>query len=342
MTQKSFVRKKVKSLTLGEKLRQLREDRRLRIYDLSRKISVKDRYIDALEQGRYDLLPTKVYAKGFVRSYARYFGVPEDVLLSLFEREYSVFYNINTRDDEETMNKLPQVPRFVLTPRIIAIFLGLAALLAIGVYLYFGIDSFISSPWLIIHEPVNNSVIQGNTVTVRGETRNNSRVFINGQQAFVDMDGSFAEEVILSVGANAIRVNSINKFNKETTQEIVVEAQYEVEQPAAPEDKKERVFIQARNAAIMVIVSADGEEIFNGTIAADEVREFRAHEKIVISTDNGKNTFFSADGEKYDAISSTNSPVAEWVYPQPVEDVVPAESEKVNEKEVTKKKEKKS
>jgi hypothetical protein len=296
-----------------------------------------------LEQGRYDLLPTKVYAKGFVRSYARYFGVPEDVLLSLFEREYSVFYNINTRDDEETMNKLPQVPRFVLTPRIIAVFLGMGALLAIGVYLYFGIDSFISSPWLIIHEPTHNSVIQGNMVTVRGETRSNSRVFINGQQAFVDMNGSFAEEVILSVGTNAIRVNSINKFNKETTQEIVAEAQYEVEQPAAPEEKKERVFIQARNAAIMVIVSADDEEIFNGTIAVDEMREFRAHEKITLSTDDGKNTFFSTDGEKYDPISSKSGPIEEWVFPQSVEqDVVPAEPEKANEKEVTKKKDKKS
>ena len=338
MTEKSFVRKKVKSLTLGEKLRQLREDRHLRVYDLSRKINVRDAYVDALEKGRYDLLPTKVYAKGFVRSYARYFGVSEDVLLGLFEREYSVFHNINTRDNEETVSKLPQVPRFVLTPRIIIVFFGFIALAAIGIYLYLGIDNFVSSPWLIVEEPVHNSVVHGNTVTVRGKTRSNSQVSINGQQVFVDMDGSFTDDVVLSVGTNAIRVNSVNKFNKETSQEIMVEAQYEVERQIV-EEKKEKIFIQARDTTVTLVVRADGEEIFNGTIAADEVREFGANEKFFITTDEGKNTYYSTDGETYQPLAEKSGSVTEWEFPRSQEDDVANEAvidDLENEKETKK------
>ena len=54
MADRNFVRKKVKSLTLGEKLQQLREDRRLRVQDLSKKINVKGSYIIALEKGDYE------------------------------------------------------------------------------------------------------------------------------------------------------------------------------------------------------------------------------------------------------------------------------------------------
>lgn len=348
MTQKSFVRKKVKSLTLGEKLRQLREDRRLRVYDLSRKINVKDAYINALENGNYDLLPTKVYVKGFVRSYARYFGVPEELLLSLFEREYSVFHNINTKDEEETVSKLPKVPRFVLTPRVLMMFVGICALFAIGVYLYFGVENFISSPWLVIEDPVHNSIVQGNTVTVRGKTRNNSHVRINGQQIYVDMDGTFADDVVLSAGTNVIRVSSVNKFNKETVQEIMVEAQYEVEQTSVQnENKKYRLHVQARTTPVTIIVQADGNDVFSGEIAVDEKRIFDANEIFMISSDEGQNTFWSIDDINYAPITEKGGPVTQWQYPLLEDDEVSQENEQdvkdaVQKTDTKKKKDQKS
>ncbi len=206
MPQQEFTRKKVQSLTLGEKLRHLREERRLRAVDLSRKIFVKVAYINALEEGRYDQLPTKVYVKGFVRSYARYFGVPEDVLLHLFEREYSVFRNINAADHEEEVSRMPRRLRFVITPRTVVAFVGISALLGVGVYLFYGVDNFISSPWLVVDEPVMGAVIDGDMVTVVGRTRPNSQVRINGQAVLADMDGLFREDVRLAVGANTILI----------------------------------------------------------------------------------------------------------------------------------------
>jgi transcriptional regulator with XRE-family HTH domain len=310
MIEKSFVRKKVKSLTLGEKLRQLREERHMRVYDLSHKINVKDSYIEALEKGQYNKLPTKVYAKGFVRSYARFFGVTEHVLLNLFEREYSVYKNINSRDDEETVNKLPYVPRFVFTPRVIMVGVGFLILGSIGVYLYFGVDNFISSPWLIVESPAQNSVVTQDSILVQGKTRNNSRVFINGQQVFVGMDGSFTESVGLLQGVNIIHVKSANKFDKESAMDVIVDAQYVIEEP----EKDVRLFVQTKKETITVSVLADGANVYNGTITTGDSKEFHAAREITITTDNGGGTLVSCDGENFVQLGEGNESIKDRVY----------------------------
>lgn len=314
MAERNFVRKKVKSLTLGEKLRHLREDRRMRVHDLARKINVKDLYIDALEKGHYDKLPTKVYAKGFVRSYARYFGVPEHVLLNLFEREYSVYHNINFKDEEETVSKMPKVPRFIFTPRIIMGFIGFIFLTGIGVYLYYGVDNFISSPWLVIHDPVNGSVINDDHVVLEGQTRNNSRVFVNGQQIFVDVDGFFSEEIGLAQGVNVIHVRSINKFDKESVQEVTINAQYDVAQPEEDENDVFSLYVRAGVEPVWVNISADDMDVFNDLIEVDDTREFSARESIVITTSDGINTLVSRDGNDFQPLSEDDGVVRDMEF----------------------------
>ncbi len=320
MNDRSFVRKKVGSLTLGEKLRQLREDRRMRIHDLSRKINVKEQYLDALEKGQYNILPTKVYVKGFVQSQARFFGVPEKVLLNLFEREYSVYHNINNTDEEETFSKLPKVPRFVFTPRILVVGFGLLILSAVGMYLYFSVDNFISSPWLIVDSPAHDSVVMSDSVRVQGKTRNNSRVFINGQQVFVDIDGLFVDDVGLAQGINTVQVKSVNKFDKETVENLIIDAQYVVEQEQKEELMLEPIhlFIKTEKNPIWLSVTADDVDVFNDTIRVGDVKEFNALREFKITSSSGSDTLVSLDGETYDQISKKDEIVKDKVYAQEV------------------------
>jgi cytoskeletal protein RodZ len=314
MEKNSFVHKKVKSLTLGEKLQQLREENRLTVQNLSRKINIKVLYIEALESGKYDKLPTKVYAKGFVRSYARFFGVPEKNLLDLFEREYSIFQNINVKEVDKGVNRLPKVPRFIFTPRVIIIILGLIVFAFIGAYLYLGVDNFISSPWLVIDEPFNNSVVEDSKVTVSGQTRSNSMVFINGQQTFVDMDGKFTDEIGLSQGVNTISVKSINKFEKESVEEIIINAKYEIVAETEQEQKKEvNIVVKADNEPIWLNVIADDIDIFNETIKLDEEKEFDAKKSILVTSSSGVNTLVSFDGgETFEQMSKEDGIVRDW------------------------------
>jgi len=316
MNKRNFVRKKIKSLTLGEKLRNLRKDRHLRMQDLSRRINVKVAYIEALENGQYDNLPTRVYAKGFVRSYAQFFGVPEEVLLDLFDREYGVYQNIYHKDVEEEVNKLPKVPRLVFTPRILTAIVGFFVLSSVGLYLYFSVDNFISSPWIVINSPAHNSVIEEEKVTLEGKTRNNSRVFINEQQIFVNKDGTFGHEIGLTLGINVINIRSVNRFDKESTQKIIVNAVYEVQQEQEDEEQKNiQLIVKVQDNPVWIHVIADDNDVYNDTLQLDQEEMFDASSSIVMTTSSGMNTLISDDGgETFKSVSEDEGIVRDWVY----------------------------
>jgi transcriptional regulator with XRE-family HTH domain len=57
---------------IGDRLRDARFARRLTIEDAERDTRISRRYLQALEDERFDLLPAPVYARGFMRSYAAY------------------------------------------------------------------------------------------------------------------------------------------------------------------------------------------------------------------------------------------------------------------------------
>ena len=67
--------------SLGDWLRRQREVREIGIRDIADRTKISLRYLEAMEADRFDLLPAPVFAKGFLREYARYVGLsPDDVV----------------------------------------------------------------------------------------------------------------------------------------------------------------------------------------------------------------------------------------------------------------------
>ena len=66
---------------LGSWLRTRREERGYDLDRVERDTRISRGYIEAIEREQYDTLPAPVYARGFVRSYARYLGLDEDEAL---------------------------------------------------------------------------------------------------------------------------------------------------------------------------------------------------------------------------------------------------------------------
>ncbi|MBF0429604.1 MAG: helix-turn-helix domain-containing protein, partial [Magnetococcales bacterium] len=57
---------------VGEALRQLREEKGLTLDEMARRTRVRNTYLQALEEGRIDILPGQVFVAGFLRLYARH------------------------------------------------------------------------------------------------------------------------------------------------------------------------------------------------------------------------------------------------------------------------------
>ena len=75
------------SLGIGERLIQAREERGLNLEDAERDTRISRRYLQALEDERFDIIPAPVYARGFLRSYSQYLGLDTARLLARFAEE---------------------------------------------------------------------------------------------------------------------------------------------------------------------------------------------------------------------------------------------------------------
>lgn len=74
------------SLTLGEKLRQAREERGISISEVAEQTRISPHYLDSIENDDYRTLPGGIFNKGFVKSYAKYVGIDEQEALQDYSR----------------------------------------------------------------------------------------------------------------------------------------------------------------------------------------------------------------------------------------------------------------
>jgi len=76
---------------LGSSLREARVRRGIELAQVAAETRIRTRYLQALEDERFELLPGSVYAKGFLRAYADYLGLDGQ----LFVDEYNARFNAN-------------------------------------------------------------------------------------------------------------------------------------------------------------------------------------------------------------------------------------------------------
>lgn len=234
-----FTRKKVESLTLGEKLKKLRSDFRMSLSEISKVTKIQVKYLEYLENGEYGKLPADVYVRGFLRSYARYLNIDEQALVKLYERERNIQANLSQSTPKKTFAmKNLNISSLVITPRSLVIVL--IALLVGGAffYLFREFQAFAGAPRLIILNPQSGTAVETSEIVVTGKTDKGARVSINNQPVFVGSEGEFSDKLILQSGLNTITIVSVNRFDKEKSETLSIEARYT---PQASETSPEAI-----------------------------------------------------------------------------------------------------
>lgn len=70
--------------SFGSWLRHQREARSVSLREIADNSKISLRYLEALEQDRFDVLPAQVFARGFLREYARVVGLNADEVVNLY------------------------------------------------------------------------------------------------------------------------------------------------------------------------------------------------------------------------------------------------------------------
>ncbi|MEA3308269.1 MAG: DUF4115 domain-containing protein [Chloroflexota bacterium] len=72
---------------LGLWLRRAREAQGLSVGEVREQLKIRQRYLQALEVGDYAALPGSIQARGFIRNYARFLGLPVEEALARYQAE---------------------------------------------------------------------------------------------------------------------------------------------------------------------------------------------------------------------------------------------------------------
>jgi cytoskeleton protein RodZ len=318
-----FRRKKIETLTLGEKMKKIRGERRLSINEISRSTRIQGKYLEYLENGEYEKLPADVYVKGFLKTYAVYVGVNESSLIKLYEREHGIQKNIKKIDDQDKMIEPVKLSKLVITPKIIIASLVVILVLLGFFYIYKEVNTFIAEPKLIITWPADGEVIEANKVDVKGFTERDSQLFINDQPVLINDDGEFNESVGLQAGLNTILIKSKNKFGKESTRSVSIQANIQEapsegikpeETNVADSEKKIEMEVTVRPDPTWLSVEADGSVVFSGTLLPSAVQKFQAKEKISITSGKGNGTFIKVNGKDIGVLSNNPGIVRDVIF----------------------------
>jgi cytoskeletal protein RodZ len=115
---------------IGATLRQAREKKRIGLDQVEADTKIRARYLRALEDEDFDLVPGPTYVRGFLRTYAHYLGLDGQ----LFVDEYnSRFFDPFREEPYALRRSLPRRDRRREQRRSHAVLIALAAIVAVAV-----------------------------------------------------------------------------------------------------------------------------------------------------------------------------------------------------------------
>jgi cytoskeletal protein RodZ len=218
-----FVRRELPNDTLGEALKSVREDAGFSIQALAEAAGVQAKYIEALEQGRYDLTPGPVYIRGFLRSISETLELSADTVIARFNAE--PHGHAPTAKSAATGFTRQQVANrqskrwvaFKFDYRSTRFIIIGAIIFAALVYFSISITKMLLPPQLVISDPAGDVIVNQPQINFAGQTEPEVSLEVNGRLVQVDEHGNFKETIDLQEGVNTLTITARKKRSRPIT-----------------------------------------------------------------------------------------------------------------------------
>ena len=114
--------------SVGEFFRQVRETKGLTVDEVASKTRIRTDFVKALEDGNFAKLPDQVFARGFVRSYARSLGLDEEDAIHRFIQSAGSFYEKQDERERLKVRQIEEDHKRQANRKAVAIAIGIAVL----------------------------------------------------------------------------------------------------------------------------------------------------------------------------------------------------------------------
>lgn len=185
--------------TVGEILQKERINKGLTLLDIEKKIKVREKYLRAIEENKWDFFSSKIYITGIIKNYSKMLGLDEKKISAFFRRDYE------KKDEVRFKGKVSQ--RY-LTPETRQVLKQGFMILILFFVFYFGyqLKLYFSPPKLTIIAPKERSFFREDRVKIIGETEKDAMVVISGARVYQNKEGIFEYDFPLHDGENKLTI----------------------------------------------------------------------------------------------------------------------------------------
>jgi len=202
---------------LEQLLKEARIQRKLTLEEAATATKIKPQFLEAIERGAYSELPSPAYAKGFVKNYADFLGLPKNQSSAFFKRDFDEKRAVKVLPDGMTRSKDFPLKRINIRRAVIGTF----AFIILLIFFLFQTRDMFFAPVIHINSPKDGSVVSED-VEVAGTASSNAIVTVNNAPVFVQGNGEFSKKITLFPGKTTITVKAKNRVGKETITTINV------------------------------------------------------------------------------------------------------------------------
>ena len=114
--------------SIGDFFKQVRETKGLTVDEVASKTRIRTDFVKALEEGNFAKLPDQVFARGFVRSYARSLGLDEEDAIHRFIQSAGAFYEKQDERERLKVRQAEEERKRKANRKAVAIAIGIAIL----------------------------------------------------------------------------------------------------------------------------------------------------------------------------------------------------------------------
>jgi transcriptional regulator with XRE-family HTH domain len=225
----SFKSKDLGDRSIGQTLKATRESRGETLDDVERATTISKKYLTALENDQFKLLPEWVYAKNFVRTLAAHYRLDTEAIVSDLLQEMSAAEG--RRGPMRHPVNFVSGRKLMVTPKIFNSAAASLAFLAVIGYFAFSINGILKPPAITIVSPKDNEVFSTRHVVLEGLTEPEVELTVNQEPVLLEADGSFKDTLNLPPGVAILRVAAKKKHSKES--EVILKVIIEDTQPVA-------------------------------------------------------------------------------------------------------------
>lgn len=192
--------------TVGTILKEAREAKDVSLDEIAQTTKIKEKFLIALEENNWSILPNFSIARGFTKAYADSVGIDSELALALLRRDFPSIQDKPGNKIESALDSRP-----VLTPR--------ATFFTIVVLAFILVLAYLIRQYIIFSTPPSLETtlkVQGEKILVSGKTIPSATVQINKQPVFVDAEGQFSLALKKDELGSVIEIKAISRTGKET------------------------------------------------------------------------------------------------------------------------------